>query len=239
MTRRRVFQVDAGAEIYAWLTDNDIWRTHLTRTIGARPPGLRLLDVGCGPGDGTIALARHLGAGCEVVGVDLAEPMIRRAEARLARAPREVAARVRFEWADASTLAIGDRVFDLALGHSFIYLVREPQRVLAELARVLRPGGELTLVEPRHEGRLWRAAIAAARVARTAPAMVTSDPAGATRFGLSMLSWRGYSRAAGRMSRPRLTDLMEGAGFRAVTCAPTLGGLGWLTRGTRAPVGSG
>ncbi len=229
VTRRRIFQIDAGAQVYAWLTDNAVWRDHLERTIGERPPGMRLLDVGCGPGDGTLALARHLGPGSEVVGVDLAAPMIRRAEARLARAPREIAARVSFRCADASALDFDDDRFDLVLGHSFIYLVRGPERIMSELGRVTAPGGELTLVEPRREGRLWQAALAAAP---RAPQSLSRDPGSAARFGLSMLSWRAYSGAAGRLTRARLIGLFEAAGFGSVTCVPTLGGLGWLARGT-------
>ena len=100
-------------------------------------PGMRLLDVGCGPGAITIGLAEIVAPG-EVIGLDQRpEPLT---------TARDLAAQhgvtnVRFEEGSAYNLPFPDGSFDAAFAHIVLMHLREPVRALAEMRRVLRPGG--------------------------------------------------------------------------------------------------
>jgi SAM-dependent methyltransferase len=100
-------------------------------------PGMRVLDVGCGPGSITLGLVAAVTPG-EVVGVDLQPAQVERArEGARSRA----LANARFEVASAYELPFPDASFDAALAHVVLMHLREPVRALREVRRVLRPGG--------------------------------------------------------------------------------------------------
>jgi SAM-dependent methyltransferase len=101
--------------------------------------GMRIIDVGCGPGTITFGLAERVAPG-EVIGVDVQPTMVDRAR-ELAR-DRGVA-NVRFESADAYELPFDDGSFDAALAHMVLMHIAEPTRALREIRRVLRPGAVL------------------------------------------------------------------------------------------------
>lgn len=100
-------------------------------------PGLAALDCGCGPGSMTIELAEQV-APADVIGVDLEVGQFERA--RRAAAQRGVG-NVRFEQGDVYALPFPDASFDLVFSHGLISHLRAPARALAEMRRVLRPGG--------------------------------------------------------------------------------------------------
>ena len=104
-------------------------------------PGMRVLDVGCGPGTITLGLAEAV-APAEVVGVDMQEHVIERA--RALAADRGIA-NARFQVADAYELPFPDGSFDAALEHRVLMHLADPVRGLREVRRVLRPGGVLGL----------------------------------------------------------------------------------------------
>jgi len=99
--------------------------------------GMRLLDLGCGPGSITLGLAEAVAPG-EVVGVDLQPSQV--AQAQALSAARGVK-NVRFEVADVYRLPFPDGSFDAVFAHVVLMHLREPVRALAEMRRVLRPGG--------------------------------------------------------------------------------------------------
>jgi SAM-dependent methyltransferase len=102
--------------------------------------GLRLLDVGCGPGTITLGLATRVAPTGEVVGVDMQPSQLERA----CRAARDAAvANVGFRQAMASALPFDDGSFDLVFAHALFEHLAVPHEVLAEMWRVLRPGGLL------------------------------------------------------------------------------------------------
>jgi ubiquinone/menaquinone biosynthesis C-methylase UbiE len=110
-------------------------------------PGQRVLDLGCGAGGDTLALARLVGPTGRVVGID-------RSEAMLAEARRRAGSRglpVEFRSGDAHALDLPDGTFDVCHADRVLRHVADPPRVLGELVRVARPGGRLVVMEPDSE----------------------------------------------------------------------------------------
>ena len=107
-------------------------------------PGMRLLDVGCGPGSITLDLAAAIAPG-EAVGVDIAPVQVERARALAAE--RGVG-NVRFEAADAYALPFPDAAFDAVNANALLQHLGEPVRALREFRRVLRPGGLAAVTDP-------------------------------------------------------------------------------------------
>ncbi|MEZ4309446.1 MAG: class I SAM-dependent methyltransferase [Polyangiaceae bacterium] len=109
----------------------------LTSEIGKLAREGEVLDVGCGPGQGPMVLARSY-PGLRVVGIDLAPAMVREAESRARKAGVE---RVSYQAADAMSLPFEDARFDAV--YTIDSMKHWPDRVrgLREMHRVLRPGG--------------------------------------------------------------------------------------------------
>jgi ubiquinone/menaquinone biosynthesis C-methylase UbiE len=110
----------------------------LLREAGVRG-GERVLDLGCGPGHTALALAAR---GCEVIGLDLTEPMLE--QARRLAAERGLRT-VRFERGDVEALPYPEGAFDRVTSRLSAHHYPDPQAALCEVARVLRPGGVFLL----------------------------------------------------------------------------------------------
>ncbi len=110
--------------------ESETWKT-LSRLLGEGTGSL--IDVGCGTGSYTAALA---GLGWAVTGVDLSADMLRRAEARGVHAVQ----------ADASALPFEDESFDAAVSVFTHTDVNDLPAVVREIARVLRPGAPFVYV---------------------------------------------------------------------------------------------
>jgi SAM-dependent methyltransferase len=104
--------------------------------------GERVLDVGCGCGDTTLALAERVGASGAVLGLDLSGPMLSRARERAADAGRS---NLRFLQADAQTVALEER-FDVLFSRFGVMFFEAPEIAFANLRRALRPGARLAFV---------------------------------------------------------------------------------------------
>ena len=124
-----------------------------TAAAAARRVGGRILEVGVGTG----LSFEDYDATTEVVGIDLCEPMVAKARARLATGlyPHVKSLMVM----DAQNLAFPDASFDCVVAQFVITLVSDPERVLSECARVVRPGGEIILVNHLYSERGLGAAI--------------------------------------------------------------------------------
>ncbi len=133
------------------------WRRAMVDGIAPRP-GQRILDVATGTGLVARELV-HRGAG-EVVAVDQSDEMLAGARGRLTADP-ELAKRIRLVQADAEHLPFDDAEFDAL---TFTYLLRyvdEREATMRELARVVKPGARMGMVEfgvPRNIAAraLWR-----------------------------------------------------------------------------------
>jgi 2-polyprenyl-6-hydroxyphenyl methylase/3-demethylubiquinone-9 3-methyltransferase len=124
-------QDDPIALLRAESSARNPWVAHEIRTRFDRTAP-RVLDVGCGGGFLSNALAS---AGFEVTGIDTSS-------ASLAVAARHDATRsVRYVAGDALSLPFADQSFDVACAMDFLEHVEEPDRVVAEVSRVLLPGG--------------------------------------------------------------------------------------------------
>jgi demethylmenaquinone methyltransferase/2-methoxy-6-polyprenyl-1,4-benzoquinol methylase len=106
-------------------------------------PGSRVLDVATGTGDLAIELARRVSPGGEVVGSDFSEAMLERARAK----SKPADAKLRFEWGDALDLPFADGVFDAATVGFGARNFSDLARGLAEMVRVVRPGGRVVVLE--------------------------------------------------------------------------------------------
>jgi demethylmenaquinone methyltransferase / 2-methoxy-6-polyprenyl-1,4-benzoquinol methylase len=106
-------------------------------------PGDSALDVCCGTGDLAFELARRVGPEGSVVGCDFSERMLDIAREK----GGERSAAVRFEWADAQELPYGEASFDAVTVGFGVRNLEDLDRGLAEMARVLRPGGRLAILE--------------------------------------------------------------------------------------------
>jgi SAM-dependent methyltransferase len=129
--------LEARRSIYA-SADGPDPRDEAFRIIAELDPAT-VLEVGCGPGELSERLARELGA--DVVAIDLSERMV-----ELARG-RGVEASV----ADVQSLPFADASFDCVVAAWMLYHVADVDLGLAEIARVLRPGGQLVAVTNSEE----------------------------------------------------------------------------------------
>jgi ubiquinone/menaquinone biosynthesis C-methylase UbiE len=139
----------AAARAYLSAID-DTFVEHAERLTPAQRAGKSgcALDIGCGPGQIVLKLARRR-PGWRFIGVDRSANMIRQA-----LAAREQAARADFLVADGSRLPFADASFDLVLCNSVLHHLAQPAAVLAEMARVAKSAGAILVRDLRRPSRL-------------------------------------------------------------------------------------
>lgn len=150
-------------EVYSHGHHESVVRAHAGRTaedsaphlLPHLEPGMRLLDVGCGPGSITIGLARRVaspdGLG-QAIGIDRAEEVV--AQAR-SLAEREGVGNVTFETGNIYDLQYDDDAFHVAHAHQILHHLADPVAALRELRRVVRPGGLVSLREADYRAMSW------------------------------------------------------------------------------------
>jgi SAM-dependent methyltransferase len=138
-TREEFTRQAAGFAASAATTD----RPQVARLVEAVGDSarMRVLDVACGPGIVTSALAEHAQ---EVVALDLTPQMLEMARERCSRAGRT---NVVFKEGSATALPFSDATFDAIVTRLSFHHFPEPLAVLKEMLRVLRPGGTLAIAD--------------------------------------------------------------------------------------------
>ena len=138
----------------------DDYTEHALRLAGLRP-GMRVLDVGCGPGDVSFVAARLVGPDGTVLGIDAAGGIL---ELARTRAAEQGFTSVRFEQTTVGDLALDEPV-DAVIGRLILMHLPDPVATLRQLAGMVRPGGIIAFSEFDMTGArsvpdlpLWRGA---------------------------------------------------------------------------------
>lgn len=133
----------------AWL--QRAYEVPLLQRLGAGLDGADVVEIGCGRGVGTELLLRRMGA-AHVTALDLDPAMVQRARRRLARYGN----RVDVQLGDACELPLADAAVDTVVDFGVIHHVPAWRDAVAEVARVLRPGGQFVFEEvTRHALQRW------------------------------------------------------------------------------------
>ncbi len=162
--------------------------------------GERILDVGAGLGDMTVVIARQVGSDGVVHALDLSAGLLHRARDLVRESG--VSDRVATEVGDARRLPYGDGRFDAVFCRWLLLHVSDPARVVAEMRRVVRPGGRVLLVEADWETL----------------AVYPGDPATTREIVQANVD----RQVDGRIGR-RLVPLLRSAGLQDVTVTPLVG----------------
>jgi len=108
-------------------------------------PGSKVVDVGCGPGTDTIALAHLVGPTGQVVGIDFNATFLAQADERADQAG--VRTWVTHQHADATNLPFEANTFDACRSERLLQHLPHPEQAVAEMVRITRPGGWLVIAD--------------------------------------------------------------------------------------------
>jgi len=113
---------------------------HIDELLRVVRPGVRALEIGCGSGWLSLALARH---GALVDGIDVSDEAIAVARSHYESVKDEVSGRVRYRVADLGSLELPEATYDVVVAKGILHHLPEPGRVLEGAFRSLVPGGLL------------------------------------------------------------------------------------------------
>lgn len=154
----------AGATVAGWLYSDDelaeVPREAVAWALGVGNPvryallrpGERVLDVGSGGGIDSILAARRVGATGTVIGLDILEQMCERARAHAGVAA--VGDRTEFRQGEMEDIPLPDSSVDVVISNGVLNLSARKSRAIAEIFRVLRPGGRISIADLTVEGEL-------------------------------------------------------------------------------------
>lgn len=199
------------------------WRRRAV-DLAAVGPGDRALDVATGTGDLAIELARRVGPDGEVVGSDFSEGMLERAREKVPAA-RDACAPLRFEWGDAQALPYADASFAAATVGFGARNFADLEAGLGEMARVVRPGGRVVVLEITQPQRPPLSTFFALWFDRLVPLLgrITDEQA-----------YSYLPRSVKRFPEPRaLAAMLERAGLEQLRWILTAGGIIALHVGVR------
>lgn len=107
-------------------------------------PPLRVADIGTGTGILALELAR---LGLDVVGIDRSEAMLETARQKWMLEAANASGSLELRAGDAHALPLADASVDAAFAHMVLHSLEDPERAVREMARVVRPGGRVVLVD--------------------------------------------------------------------------------------------
>jgi demethylmenaquinone methyltransferase / 2-methoxy-6-polyprenyl-1,4-benzoquinol methylase len=197
------------------------WRARAA-DLAAVGPGGRALDVATGTGDLALELARRVGPGGEVVGSDFSEEMLEIA--------RRKAPGMRFEWGNALELPYEDDRFDAATVGFGARNFSDLERGLGEMARVVRPGGRVVVLEITTPQRPPLSTFFRVWFDRIVPLL--------GRLTGESVAYSYLPSSVRRFPAPEgLAAAMERAGLRDIRWILTAGGIIAIHVGTKGPPG--
>ena len=200
------------------------WRRRALKEIVDGTPQ-RILDVACGTGDSTIAIAKAAGTGSEVVGVDISEGMMALVKGKAEKAG--VGDRISLQVADGEALPYAVGSFDRVTCAFGIRNFEHKEKGLAEFLRVLRPGGKTVILElsvPQNRLVRWAYDLYFTKMLPRIGGAVSGDRAAYAYLPASVHNFP---------SPKDFCRTMEEAGFRNVTVRTFTCGLCRLFVGTR------
>jgi len=162
----------------------------------------RVLDVGCGTGGTTLAIARKLGAGAECTGIDISQPMIAAARNRAGRDGISA----RFICANAQTQAFEPASFDGIVSRLGVMFFDDPVRAFANLLHAAKPGARLRFIA-------WRSAA-------ENPFMTTAERAAAPLLPQLPPRLPGAPGQFAFADRQRVQAILEKSGWRHIDIQP-------------------
>ena len=113
--------------------------------IVAHLDGGAILDIGTGPGYLPIEIAQK-SSNIMVIGIDLSRKLIRMAQSNALQAG--LAHRLDFQFGNAGSLTFSDSSFDMVISTGMLHSLKDPVKVMGEIYRVLKPGGEAWIFDP-------------------------------------------------------------------------------------------
>ncbi|XP_071805257.1 S-adenosylmethionine-dependent methyltransferase Rv2258c-like [Asterias amurensis] len=179
--------------------------------------GIKVLDIGCGPGASTLEFAKHFPKST-IYGLDLSESGIKNAQevAKASGLTNTV-----FRCQDVSSLPSDwTSQFDYAFAHMVIHDLADPTRVLKEILRLLTPGGALSVLDPNAHSKLEDNI---SEENEHASMLYTISMMNCIPACLSQNEGKGAALGAA-LGREKATLLLEGAGYHVKSITTALGG---------------